>query len=112
MKDVIKSGGEWISSIDLENAIVAHPAVAEAAVVGVPHPRWQERPVALVVTEPGRTLSEQEVRDHLAPRFASWQLPESVLFVEEIARTSVGKIDKRRLRAQYRDHYISGSGDA
>ncbi|XVQ14274.1 long-chain-fatty-acid--CoA ligase [Spirillospora sp. CA-255316] len=112
MKDIIKSGGEWISSIDMENAIVAHPAVAEAAVIGVPHPKWQERAVALVVVEPGRTLSEQEVRDHLAARFAAWQLPETTVFVDTIARTGVGKIDKKRLRAQYHDLYDSGSDHA
>jgi fatty-acyl-CoA synthase len=112
MKDLIKSGGEWISSIDMENAILAHPAVAEAAVVGVPHPKWQERAVALVVAKPGHELAEHDVRAHLSSRFASWQLPESVLFVDAIARTSVGKIDKKRLRARYRDLYLPGSADA
>ncbi|MEU1549846.1 long-chain-fatty-acid--CoA ligase [Nocardia sp. NPDC005745] len=111
MKDVIKSGGEWISSIDMENAIAAHPAVAEAAVVGVPHPRWQERALALVVVTPGKTLTEGEVRDHLKARFAPWQLPESVVFLDTIARTSVGKIDKKRLRSQYQDLYASRSSD-
>ncbi|WP_280334789.1 long-chain-fatty-acid--CoA ligase [Nocardia wallacei] len=110
MKDVIKSGGEWISSIDMENALAAHPAVAEAAVVGVPHPKWQERALALVVVAPGGKLTEDDVRDHLASRFASWQLPESVLFVDEIARTSVGKIDKKRLRSRYHDLYATATG--
>ncbi len=89
----------------MENCIGAHPAVAEAAVIGVPHPKWQERALALVVMKPGAQLSEQEVRDHLRTRFASWQLPESVLFVDEIARTSVGKTDKKRLRAKYQAMY-------
>jgi len=109
MKDVIKSGGEWISSIDMENAIVAHPDVAEAAVIGVPHPRWQERAVALVVPKPGREPTPETIRAHLAARFASWQLPETVLFPGAIARTSVGKIDKKRLRAEYRDLYREDS---
>jgi fatty-acyl-CoA synthase len=94
IKDVIKSGGEWISSIDMENAIMAHPSVLEAAVFGVPHPKWQERPLALVVLRQGQELSADAVREHLAPPFARWQLPEQVIFTKTIARTSVGKIDK------------------
>ncbi|HEY2042667.1 MAG TPA: long-chain-fatty-acid--CoA ligase [Jatrophihabitans sp.] len=105
LKDIIKSGGEWISTIDMENALAAHPAIAEAAVVGVSHPRWQERPVAIVVLEPGHHVSEQDIRDHLATTFASWQLPDTVVFVRQIARTSVGKIDKSRLRTQLQDIY-------
>jgi len=105
IKDVIKSGGEWISSIDMENAIMAHPAIAEAAVIGVPHPKWQERPVAVVATRPGHQVSADELREHLAPRFAKWQLPETVIFTKAIARTSVGKADKKRMRAEYQNVY-------
>lgn len=111
MKDLIKSGGEWISSVDLENALAEHPAVAEAAVIGVPHPKWQERPVAIVVTRPGESPSADALRKHLAARFAKWQQPESVIFTEQIFRTSVGKIDKKRLRDQYHDLYLSSTTD-
>jgi len=99
-KDLVKSGGEWISSVELENTIMAHPDVAEAAVVGVPHPRWQERPVAFVVARPGAALSEEGVLDHLRPRVARWWLPDRVEFVSEIPKTSVGKFDKKTLRAR------------
>jgi fatty-acyl-CoA synthase len=109
IKDVIKSGGEWISSIDMENAIMAHPAVLEAAVFGVPHPKWQERPLALVVLRLGQELSTEAIREHLAPLFARWQLPEQVIFTQAIARTSVGKIDKKRLRVDYRDIYLTSA---
>ncbi len=107
VKDIIKSGGEWISSVDLENAIVAHPAVVEAAVIGVRHPKWEERPLALVVLrgEEKVKVSEQDILDHLANTFAKWQLPDQILFVDEFAKTSVGKTDKKVLREQYRDTY-------
>jgi fatty-acyl-CoA synthase len=108
IKDVIKSGGEWISSIDMENAIMAHPAVAEAALFGVPHPRWQERPVALVALHPGQELTADAVRQHLTPLFATWQLPDTVIFTDAVPRTSVGKADKKRLRAQYHELYTRG----
>jgi fatty-acyl-CoA synthase len=110
IKDVIKSGGEWISSIDMENALMAHPSIAEAAVVGVPHPKWQERPLALVVLKPGNKLSADEIREHLSPLFAKWQLPEHVIFTNAIARTSVGKADKKRMRAEHQDIYMKDSG--
>jgi fatty-acyl-CoA synthase len=106
IKDVIKSGGEWISSIDMENAIMTHPSVLEAAVLGVPHPKWHERPLALVVVRRGQELSADAVRKHLAPLFAKWQLPEQVIFTNSIARTSVGKIDKKLLRSDYQDVYL------
>jgi fatty-acyl-CoA synthase len=109
IKDVIKSGGEWISSIDMENAIMAHPSVLEAAVLGVPHPKWHERPLALVVVRQGRELSADAVREHLAPLFAKWQLPEQVIFTKTIERTSVGKIDKKRLRADYQHVYLKSA---
>ncbi|HET9017514.1 MAG TPA: long-chain fatty acid--CoA ligase [Thermomicrobiaceae bacterium] len=102
-KDVIKSGGEWISSIALENALMGHPAVAEAAVVAAAHPRWLERPVAVVVLKDGQVATEQELREHLAPRFARWWLPDAVVFVDAIPRTSTGKFLKAALRDEYRD---------
>lgn len=109
IKDVIKSGGEWISSVDMENEIVSHPAVLEAAVVGVAHPKWQERPLALVVLRPeyvGKVDAEQ-IRDHLAKKFAKWQLPEAVMFVESIPKTSVGKINKKVIREEHKTAYTS-----
>lgn len=102
-KDLIKSGGEWISSVDLENALMGHPAVAEAAVIAVPHPKWQERPLAVVVLKEGARATEEELIQHLAPRFAKWWLPDGVVFVEEIPRTSAGKFLKAKLREQYKD---------
>jgi fatty-acyl-CoA synthase len=100
-KDLIKSGGEWISSVDLENAIMSHPKVAEAAVVGVPHPKWDERPLACVVVRPGETLTAQEVLDHLRPLVARWWLPDAVEFIDEVPKTSVGKFSKKDLRARF-----------
>lgn len=100
-KDLIKSGGEWISSVDLENALMSHPAVQEAAVVGVPHPKWQERPLAVVVCRNGAQVGQDELREHLAGKFAKWQLPDAIVFATEIPRTSVGKFLKSRLREQY-----------
>ncbi len=97
-KDVIKSGGEWISSVDLENEILAHEHVVEAAVVAIDDERWQERPLAIVVAET-RTVSAQILREHLEPRVARFWLPEYWVFVDEIPKTSVGKIDKKALRA-------------
>jgi len=100
-KDLIKSGGEWISSVDLENAIMGHPAVAEAAVVAVSHPKWAERPLACVVLKPGATLTPEALREFLAPKFARWQLPDAIEFIEAIPRTSTGKFWKLKLREQY-----------
>lgn len=102
-KDLIKSGGEWISSVDLENAIMGHPAVAEAAVIAIPHPRWSERPLACVVRRPGAALDADSLRAFLVPQFAKWQLPDAVEFVDAIPRTSTGKFWKARLREQFRD---------
>jgi fatty-acyl-CoA synthase len=98
LKDVIKSGGEWISSIDMENALTTHPHVREAAVVGMPDEKWQERPVALVVLTPGTSVSDEDLLATLEGRFARWQMPGQIRVVDEIARTSVGKIDKRSIR--------------
>ena len=102
-KDLIKSGGEWISSVDLENAIMAHPAVAEAAVVAVSHPRWTERPLACVVLKPGASVTAAEMREFLAPKFAKWQIPDAFDFIDAIPRTSTGKFWKLRLRERYVD---------
>ena len=100
-KDVIKSGGEWISSVDLENALMAHPAVAEAAVIAVPDAKWAERPLAVVVLREGQTATSDELRDFLAPQFAKFWLPDRVEFVDEIPKTSVGKFRKTALREQF-----------
>jgi acyl-CoA synthetase (AMP-forming)/AMP-acid ligase II len=102
-KDLIKSGGEWISSVDLENAVMGHPAVKEAAVIGVAHPKWSERPLAVVVLKQGATVTCDELREFLATRFAKWQLPDAFVFSDAIPRTSVGKFLKSRLREQYSD---------
>ncbi|WP_062992883.1 long-chain fatty acid--CoA ligase [Nocardia anaemiae] len=102
-KDVIKSGGEWISSVDLENAVMGHPAVAEAAVIGVPDEKWDERPLVAIVLAEGAETKPEELRDFLADKFAKWQLPERWTFIAEVPKTSVGKFDKKRLRAQYAD---------
>jgi fatty-acyl-CoA synthase len=101
-KDVIKSGGEWISSIELEGAIMAHPKVLEASVVGLAHPKWQERPVAFVVPKPehAESLTETEIRDFLTTKVARWWIPDEVRFIAEIPKTSAGKFDKKVLRAQ------------
>ncbi len=100
-KDLVKSGGEWISSVDLENCLMGHPAVKEACVVGLPHPKWQERPLAAVVLKAGHSATVEELRQYLAATFAKWQLPDSIVFVEAIPRTSVGKFKKIELRQQF-----------
>jgi len=102
-KDLIKSGGEWISSVDLENALVGHAAVKEAAVIAVAHPKWVERPLALVVLKDGASPSVEELRDFLAQRFAKWQLPEAIVFVDELPHTSTGKLQKLTMRERYKD---------
>ncbi len=100
-KDLVKSGGEWISSVELENEIMAHPGVAEAAVIGVPHPRWDERPVAFVVRKPGSEVTAEEIVEHLRPRVAKFWLPDAVEFIDEVPKTSVGKMSKKDLRDQF-----------
>ncbi len=100
-KDVIKSGGEWISSVEVENALMAHPAVAEAAVIAVPHEKWQERPLAAVVLREGASATADELREFLAPNFAKWWLPDRIEFVAEIPKTAVGKFRKTALREQF-----------
>ena len=105
-KDVVKSGGEWISSVELENEIMAHPKVAEAAVIGVSHPKWQERPLACVVVKPGEELTKDELLEFLGPRVAKWWLPDDVVFIDEVPKTSVGKFSKKDLRERFKDHLL------
>lgn len=102
-KDLIKSGGEWISSVEIENELMAHPKIAEAAVIGLPHPKWSERPVACVVVASGEELTKQEILDYLAPTLAKWQIPDEVYFIDEVPKTSVGKFSKKTLRERYAD---------
>jgi fatty-acyl-CoA synthase len=104
LKDMIRSGGEWISSVPLENALMGHPAVAEAAVIAVAHSRWGERPLAVVVLKPGASATADELHRHLAPRFASWWLPNAFEFIDQIPRTSTGKFMKSALRERFRGH--------
>ena len=110
VKDMVKSGGEWISSVDLETAIIAHPGVLEAAVIAIPHPTWQERPLACVVPNAAQrdTLRKSDVLDFIRPRFASWWLPDDVVFLDEIPKTTVGKFDKKVLRDRFQDYRPGG----
>ena len=103
-KDVIKSGGEWISSIDLENAAIAHPDVAEAAVVAVPHPRWAERPLLIVTARPDCRPQRSDLLAFLAEHFPRWMLPDDVVVLDELPHTGTGKVMKTRLREMFRDH--------
>ena len=105
-KDLIKSGGEWISSVELENELMAHPQIKEAAVIGVPHPRWAERPLACVVLEEGADLGKDEILEYLGGKVAKWQLPDDVVFIDEVPRTSVGKFSKKTLRDKYADYVL------
>ncbi len=105
-KDVIKSGGEWISSIDLENAALVHPAVQEAAVIGVAHPTWQERPLMLVICKPGQSVTRDELQSVLASKVAKWWLPDDILFVSELPHTATGKLNKLKLRELYQHHKL------
>ena len=100
-KDVIKSGGEWISSVELENVLMAHPKVREASVVGVPDEKWGERPLATIVVNEGETVDVEELRSFLAEKVAKWQVPERWAFIPEVPKTSVGKFDKKVIRARY-----------
>ena len=103
-KDVIKSGGEWISSIELENAATGHPGVTQAAVIGVYHPKWEERPLMLAIPSKNTTLSRQELLDFLGKKFAKWQLPDDIIFVDELPLTATGKIKKTAIRETYKDY--------
>jgi fatty-acyl-CoA synthase len=105
-KDLIKSGGEWISSVELENLLMAHPKIAEAAVVGVPHPKWSERPLACVVLKSGEQLTTEVVLTFLRPQVARWQLPDDVVFIDEVPKTSVGKFSKKDLRSRFADYQL------
>jgi fatty-acyl-CoA synthase len=109
-KDVIKSGGEWISSIDLENVAVSAPGVKIAAVIGVPHPKWEERPLLVIETHEGEAITREAVMAHLAPRVARWQLPDDVIFAP-VPLTATGKIDKKVLREAYRDHLLTPAAE-
>ncbi|HWJ21788.1 MAG TPA: long-chain fatty acid--CoA ligase [Gemmatimonadaceae bacterium] len=114
-KDVIKSGGEWISSVALENALMSHPAVAEAMVVGLPHPQWDERPLALVVRREGSAAAActpDDLLAHLAPHFPKWWLPSAVEFVDALPRTSVGKLDKKLMRQRYSAYFLAPTTSA
>jgi fatty-acyl-CoA synthase len=106
-KDVIKSGGEWISSIELENAAVGCPGVAEAAAVGVHHPKWDERPILLVIRKPGSDVTAQTILDHLSTQVAKWWLPDEILFVESLPHTATGKLLKTALREQYKEYRLA-----
>jgi fatty-acyl-CoA synthase len=108
-KDVVKSGGEWISSVELENEIMGHPKVAEAAVIGVSHPKWSERPLACVVVVEGETLTKEELLGYLDGRVAKWWLPDDVVFIDEVPKTSVGKFSKKTLRDQFADYELPTS---
>jgi acyl-CoA synthetase (AMP-forming)/AMP-acid ligase II len=105
-KDLVKSGGEWISSVDLENQIMAHPKIAEAAVIAVPHPKWAERPLACVVVKPGEELSKQDVLEFLRERLNKWQVPDDVVFIDEVPKTSVGKFSKKTLRDKFAGYVL------
>ncbi len=105
-KDVIKSGGEWISSVDVENELMANPKIAEAAVIGITHPRWQERPLACVVLKPGESATREEVLAFLEGRIAKWWLPDDVVFIDEVPKTSTGKFSKKDLRSRFTDYEL------
>jgi fatty-acyl-CoA synthase len=106
-KDVIKSGGEWISSVDLENAAVGCPGVHEAAAIGIHHPKWDERPLLLVVRKPGSAVTPQEIIQHLTQHVAKWWLPDEILFVDDLPHTATGKLLKTVLRDQYKDYKLA-----
>jgi fatty-acyl-CoA synthase len=105
-KDVIKSGGEWISSVDLENELMGHPAVAEAAVIGVRHEKWQERPLACVVVKDGESVTKEELLEFLEGRIVKWWMPDDIVFIDEVPKTSVGKFSKKDLRAKFEGYQL------
>jgi fatty-acyl-CoA synthase len=108
-KDVIKSGGEWISSIELENAAVGCPGVLEAAAIGIPHPKWDERPLLLIVRDDESQVCESEIRTFLSGEVAKWWLPDAIEFVEELPHTATGKLSKKDLRDKYRDYRFANA---
>src|SRR5690606_37453434 len=105
-KDLVKSGGEWISSIDLENTVCDCPGVKEAAVVGAAHPKWDERPILLVVRGPNSTIEKKDILEYLSTRVARWWLPDEVIFLDSLPHTATGKLDKKVLRVQYVNYLI------
>ena len=105
-KDVIKSGGEWISTIDLENLAVGHPKVAEAAVIGVAHPKWDERPLLVIVLKKGETASKEDILGFMQGKIAKWWMPDDVAFVDEIPHTATGKIQKVTLRERFKGYRL------
>jgi fatty-acyl-CoA synthase len=105
-KDVIKSGGEWISSIELENLAVGHPKVAEAAVIGIAHPKWDERPLLVIVKNEGEDVTKEEILDYMEGKIAKWWMPDDVAFIEEIPHTATGKIQKLALREIFKDYKL------
>ena len=111
-KDVIKSGGEWISSIDLENLAVGHPKVAEAAVIGVRHPKWDERPLLVVVLKKDQSASKDEILGFMQGKIAKWWMPDDVIFVDEIPHTATGKILKTALREQFKNYRLPTAATA
>ncbi len=108
-KDVIKSGGEWISSVELENAAMGHPDVAEAAAIGMPHPKWDERPVLFVIRKDGAMVDADDLKRYLSDKVAKWWLPDAVEFVDDIPHTATGKISKKDLRDRYSDYVLEGA---
>ncbi len=110
-KDVIKSGGEWISSIELENAAVGCPGVAEAAAIGISHPKWDERPLLVCVRVGGIDVTAEAIREHLTAHVAKWWLPDAIEFVDELPHTATGKLSKRTLREQFQDYRFAGGED-
>src|SRR5262249_4043702 len=107
VKDLIKSGGEWISSIDLENAAIGHPEVQEAAAISVPHPKWLERPLLVVVAKPGTKPDRESVLRFLQSKLAKWQLPDDIVFVAELPHTATGKLLKSELRDRFKDYKLT-----
>ena len=108
-KDLIKSGGEWISSVALENTLMSHPKIAEAAVISVAHPKWLERPLAVIVLKPGQSATAEELSAFLAPHFSKWWLPDAFEFTDKIPRTSVGKLKKTALREQFHERFAEAT---
>ncbi|MBT5265404.1 MAG: long-chain-fatty-acid--CoA ligase [Rhodospirillaceae bacterium] len=110
-KDVVKSGGEWISSIDLENTALGHPELQECAVIGLPHPKWDERPMLIAIRVAGSTVTDADVREFLEGKIAKWWMPDDVVFVDELPHTATGKLSKLTLRQQFKDHVLSTVGE-
>ena len=108
-KDVIKSGGEWISSIEIENIAVGHEKVQEAAVIGIAHPKWDERPLLVIIKNEGAEVSKEEILGYLEGKIAKWWMPDDVVFVDEIPHTATGKIQKLTLRQQFEDYKLPTS---